>query len=144
MLIDYNDDGLPTQITERGFAPTVQTTADTGESQQAQGPPSIIGYEPIERSTSLIYENGRVTQIEGPRTDVADTVTFRYATPDEETDSTNQTDNNNVIGHLVEVNLPSGEQLHLTNYNADGQPTEIRHNTSSPYQLTYDLSLIHI
>lgn len=65
VLIDYNDDGLPTQITERGFAPTTQTTAATGNSQQAQGPPPIIGYEPIERSTSLTYENGRITQIDG-------------------------------------------------------------------------------
>ncbi len=72
---------------------------------------------------------------------MADTVSFRYATPDEEKDSTNQShqaDKSNEIGHLIEVTLPSSEQLHLTNYNADGQPTEIRHNTSSPYQLTYD------
>ena len=122
MLIDYNDDGLPTQITERGFAPTVQTTADTGDSQQTQGPPVVISYESIERSTSLTYENGRITQIDGPRTDVADTVIFRYASSGDETDSTNQTDDNNAMGHLIEVNLPSGEQLHLTNYNTDGQP----------------------
>jgi len=36
------------------------------------------------------------------------------------------------------VLLPGGERLHLTSYNIDGQPTQIRHNTSSPFQLTYD------
>ena len=141
VLIDYNDDELPTQITERGFAPIVQSTADTGDSQQAQGLPAVIGYEPIERSTALTYENGRITQIDGPRTDVADSVTFRYGLSDEETDSANpanQTDNSNAIERLIEVHLPSGERLQLTNYNADGQATEITHNTSSPYQLTYD------
>jgi len=132
VLIDYNDDGLPNQLTERGFAPIVQATAVTSDSLQAYRPPAVVGYEPIERITSFSYDDGRLTSIDGPRTDVADTVTFGYGSADDDSD------NNNAIGRLIEVRLPSGERIHLTRYNTDGQATEIKHNNSSLYQLTYD------
>lgn len=126
VLIDYSEEGLPVQITERGFSPTVQVNVVSDNAHRIQEPPSVISYEPIERSTSFEYENGRIARIDGPRTDVEDTVIFRYASPESE------------AGHLAEVVLPGGQRLYLSNYNVDGQPTQIRHNTSSPFQLTYD------
>jgi len=139
MLLDYNEDGLPVQITERGFTPKLQEIVTEDGSSQSQDLPTVIGFEPIERVTSLDYENGRITSIDGPRTDVADTVTFTYqSTNADAATALNQAGNNATIGHLSEVGLPGGQRLYLSKYNADGQATEIRYNTSSPFQLTYD------
>jgi len=131
----YNEDGLPIVITEHGFS--LDMVADPSTLINSQSPKE---YVPIERSTSIEYADGRVTRIDGPRTDVIDVVQFRYHNSlDVIGESTNRADHSlkNSHGRLAEVLLPTGETLRILKYNADGQATLIAHGDGNPYQLEY-------
>ncbi len=141
--LTYNNDGQTIRITERGYSPVLDATNNNREDELS-GAPEIMGYEPIERSTTLTYSEGRISSIDGPRTDVDDVVTFRYhgTTDDLATtaDLNNQSDptQNEPPGTLAQVTLPSGENIKLSKYNAFGQATRLQHNNGTPYRIEYD------
>ena len=110
--ITYNQEGLPTNYTEHGFAPLYLAGAKS----------EPIAFEPISRTTRLKYKNGLISELDGPRTDVADITLFHY---DE-------------LQRLSSVNLPSGQTYYLSQYDSNGRPTVLRKGEQSPTTLTYD------
>jgi YD repeat-containing protein len=66
--IHYNPQGQPTELTERGYRPSLASNG------QPDG-----GFEAIERTTTLNYNPaGDLIEIDGPRTDVKDQLTLSY------------------------------------------------------------------
>ena len=106
--IEYNQDRLPVAYTERGYTPNTIN--------------GVHSYEAITRTTFLRYENGLLAEIDGPRIDVADISFFHY---DQQR-------------RLTSVDLPSGQTIYFSEYDADGRPTVFQIEQQSPTTLTYD------
>jgi len=106
-LIEYTEDRKVSQITERGYAPVDETRSS---------------HKVIERTTKLTYENGLLSAVDGPRTDVDDVTRLRY----------------DVLGRLASVNTPSGRRLVIKQYDSDGRPTEFQIGNGYPLHLSYD------
>jgi RHS repeat-associated protein len=112
LAISYGDDNLPTQITESGFAPTVPS--ETGQLASL--------YKPISRTTHMRYEEGRISEIDGPRSDVEDVTRFRY----------------DQLGRLSRMELPSGEHIDINKYDEHGRALEFRRAQHPTVTLLYD------
>ncbi len=133
--LSYNPEGQPVEIKASGFKPEINPVdrAAITDAESESGPVAvIIGYTPIERTTSFAYSEGRLTEINGPRDDVEDRVILNYH--DQENDEA-------LDARLASIDLPGGQKIVLSQYNEFGQPTEIRQNQESPIQLTYSSNL---
>ena len=117
--IERDERGLVTAVTERGWAPVL-----AAHGQQA--PTSVhepTGYRPIERVTTLTYDDrDRLVAIDGPRTGVQDVVRLAY---DERS-------------RLAAIAPPSSPILHLESYDASGRLTSYRLGARPEVVLTRD------
>lgn len=110
--IKRNSDGLPLQVVERGWAPLGTDLADS----------SGLGYEPIERITTLNYDElGKLVNIDGPRTDVDDITHFIY---DE-------------LQRLKRIERADSPATHLREVDAFGRVTSFQIGQQSPVYISY-------
>lgn len=107
ILLEHNADGLTTSITELGYAPT-----DTTSSV----------FTPIERTTRLTYQDGRLISVDGPRDDVDDITRYTY----------------DPLNRLQSVTPPSGITTTLSDFDEHGRATVFRTGSASPLSITYD------
>ena len=114
--IEHNDQGLPLRVTERGWAPL--------GTRLAQGPNDADGgsFEPIERTTTLSYEQGRLVAMDGPRDEVDDITRFSH----------------DRLGRLIRMELPSGETISINKYDVLGRAVEFRRANHPGVTLQYD------
>jgi len=100
----HDESGLPVSITQRGWSPI-------------QG-----GYEAIERSQSLVYAEGRLVAIDGPREDVDDITEFEW---DE-------------LKRLKEIRKPASPVISLNEIDSIGRVTRFRVGQQSPVEIEYN------
>ena len=106
--LTYNPQGQPTELTEKGYRPS------TGKTQG--------GFEPIARTTTLSYNpQGDLIDIDGPRTDVKDTLSLTY-------DDKHR---------LKTLTTPDGIVQQVLAYDQLGRPTQLKKGTQTPTQLSY-------
>jgi len=115
----FDADGLPTSITERGYAPVVAATA-----REAAAPIEPVTFEPIERTTRFTYTDGHLTAIDGPREDVAD---ITRLVRDADTPS-----------RLVAIHPPAAPAIRLFEHDALGRPGAFRIGSASPWRVERD------
>jgi YD repeat-containing protein len=91
--IRYNEAGQPLTITDRGYRPGMHG-----------------GFEVIQRETRLRYDDHyRLTEIDGPRDDVADSTYLSYDSG----------------GRLQRITDPGGAELRILDYDAYGRPVRV-------------------
>ncbi len=106
--LTYNAQGQPTELTEKGYRPS------TGKTHG--------GFEPIARTTTLAYNaHGDLIAIDGPRTEVNDTLTLTY-------DDKHR---------LKTLTTPDGIVQQVLAYDKLGRPTQLKKGTQTPTTLSY-------
>lgn len=123
----YNDRGQTMTISESGYIPEfsaennifIKRNSRLGSNNMT---PSIDSYLPFTRTTQLKYEEGRLAEIDGPRTDVDDITKFRW-------DS---------LHRLVEISAPLSPTLRMSEFDANGQTQLIRLGNASPFEIERD------
>ncbi len=110
-LTEYDADGLPLRIVERGWSPEYPDGADV---------PS--GYAPIERTTTFERIDGRLIAIDGPRTDAEDITRFEH----------------DASGRLVAIRPPASPVIAFGDFDALGRPGSLRTGTRTPYRFERD------
>lgn len=118
----FNSDMQPVKIVERGFTPILNQTTTPSSNDRSNPISTRLGYQPIEKVTSLVYENGLITEIDGPREDVDDTTYLKYDT----------------IGRIKSIMPASGRLIEVESYDSNDLPTQIQVGTNSPLYITYD------
>jgi RHS repeat-associated protein len=104
--VRYNAAQQPIELSERGYRP------------QPEG-----GYSPIERTTRLSYDKaGNLTQIDGPRDDVADLIGLAY----------------DAKQRLQALTTPDGRTLRVAAYDDAGRPLKIQASGQQTLRLAYD------
>ena len=106
--IEFNDEELPTQLTERGYSPVFDL--DTGK---------LTGIQPIERSTQFHYERGKLIEIDGPRTDVDDVTRWEW-------------DANN---RLIAVRPALSPTISINKFDSNGVPSLINLGTHKTFEI---------
>ena len=106
--IEFNDTELPIQLTERGYSPVYDL--DTG---------NLTGVQPIERSTQLYYEDGKLIEIDGPRTDVDDVTRWEW-------DASNR---------LVAIRPALSPTISISKFDSNGVPSLINLGTHKTFEI---------
>ncbi len=117
---DYN---LATSITRQSVANPGQTTVesfdyDTSGNLEEITETGFFGTVPITRTNVFTFDSlGRITGIDGPRTDVTDTVTFEYY-PNDASQGLNR-------AMLKKITNGKGHETLFGQYNAFGRPRQM-------------------
>ena len=123
----YNDRGQTIAISEKGFAPIISSSTAPLKRSHAHFvyrdmTPKIDGYHVISRTTQFKYDQGRLVEIDGARTDVDDVTRFSW---DE-------------AQRLVQISTPLGPQLKMRDFDSHGQAQTIQIGATSSYKLERD------
>ena len=111
---ERNAQGLRVQMVERGFAPEVNASG------------VITGFTPIERTTRLAYDEGRLVSLDGPREDVDDVTRFVWDTQN----------------RLTTIAMPDSPALRISEFDALGRAITFERGaqgqSASPISVTYN------
>jgi YD repeat-containing protein len=127
---------LITSITKQSIANPAQAAVTTFTYDSNGNVLSVrgAGYartDPVSRVTTYAYNSfGQLTQMDGPRTDVADITFFEYYPND-----TIYGLNRGMLKRIVDA---PGHEITFGGYNPYGKPTEIRDSNDVVTSLTYD------
>ena len=108
--IERGNRGLPLRVVERGWEPSGIDLTDTNT------------FTPIERTTTLTYQENQLSTVDGPRTDVDDITRFQY-------DS---------LGRVLRIELPSNEIISINEYDGQGRAVEFQRANHPRVTLQYD------
>lgn len=118
-------------VSHPGGQSGVRMSYDAGGNLLARTQSGYAGVEPVSRTTSYTWDSlGRLTSVDGPRTDVHDTTSFTYYpdTPDQGRDR----------GFLRSVTNALGHATTYSQYNAFGRPELITTPNGTEIALAYD------
>jgi len=116
----FDDNDRPVLIVERGYTPVFNMGGELGLADIADQ----AKFEAIERRTTLKWEENRLVAVDGPRSDVDDTVYFEWDT----------------LNRLVGVSTPASPALRVTKFDAMGRAVHFQFGNRSPIELTYNLA----
>ena len=120
----FNNEQLPVAVTETGFAPVVERPeSERVTSAQLQSIiDGTITYKPVQRTSTLAWEAGKLVSVDGPRTDVDDITTFQWDERD----------------RLVGVQPPESPVFSVISHDAMGRPTQVQWGLRTPIEIVYD------
>ncbi|MCP4105369.1 MAG: hypothetical protein GY749_07520 [Desulfobacteraceae bacterium] len=119
----HPDYSLVSSVTRESVANPSQTTVknfdyDTAGNLREIRETGFLGAVPITRTTAFIFDSlGRITDIDGPRTDVTDTVAFEYY-PNEASQRLNR-------AMLKKITNGKGHETLFSQYDAFGKPRQV-------------------
>jgi len=108
--IERDPRGQPLRVIEQGWKPSSVQSAEA------------IAFTPIERITTLTYQENQLATVDGPRTDVDDITRFQY-------DS---------LGRVLRIELPSNEVVTIHNYDGQGRAVDFQRANHPRVTLQYD------
>ncbi len=113
--IERDEQGLVTRITMRGFTPQLDASG------------VITDFTPIEHTTRIGYESGRMVSLDGPRDDIDDVARFGW-------------DKNN---RMISMAMPDSPVIRITQFDALGRAVSFVKGSAasggSPITLSYNL-----
>lgn len=120
----YDEHRLPVAITETGFSPSVPRPAGAQlySAQLESIAKGEIRYEPIQRTTTLNWDEGRLMTIDGPRSDVEDVTNFLW---DEQQ-------------RLIGIQAPGSPAFTITGHDAMGRANRFQWGGRTPVEIIYD------
>ena len=120
----YNARGQALTITEHGYSPVVSLTDNLAVNVTNFDSihSSIDGFAPIERTTRLTYEEGRLIEIDGPRDDVEDITRFKWDKQQ----------------RLTEVIRPLSPTIRMSRFDTRGQAQQIQVGSGNPFLIERD------
>ena len=118
-------------VSNPGHNAVTSFTYDTTGNLRQKTENGYSGTSPVSRTTAFDYNAyGQITFIDGPRTDVNDTLTFEYY-PNEADQALNR-------GMLKKITDGAGHETLFSQYNAWGKPEQITDANSVPTTFVYD------